>query len=724
MQYKKENTMKHLITALILCWFFTVPAAIATLQPSTPYSLPDGRQGELLAHPSQLGEEIRKLTASDAAAEDEFGYSVSISGDTAVVGAYLDDDAGSQSGSAYVFERNQGGADNWGEVKKLTASDAAAEDEFGYSVSISGDTAVVGAYLNDDAGPQSGSAYIFERNQGGPDNWGEVKKLTTSDAIAGETFGWSVSISGDTIVVGAYLDDAGNSGSAYVFARNQGGADNWGEVKKLTASDTTSGDVFGFSVSISGDTIGVGAPGNDDACPADPACRSGSAYVFARNQGGADNWGEVTKFTDSNAVANDEYGYSVSVSGDTIVVGARWDDDAGSDSGSAFVFERNQGGADNWGEVNKITASDAEGFEHFGYSVAISGDTIVVGARFDDDVEADSGSAYMFERNQGGADNWGEVKKLTASDAAANDEFGWSVSISGNTIVVGARSDDDAGTDSGSAYVFAPPVPTDLSITKTDSVDPVVAGSQLTYTVTVSNFGPGDAHDVVVTDTLPPGITFVSSNGCAEDPSGVPTCTLGTISNGGFDDYTITVTVEPATTGIITNEVDVSASNPETNPGDESAAEMTTITTSADLSIIKTDSADPVVAGNQVAYSITVTNAGPTDAQGVVVTETLPPGVTLVLTNGCAEDPLAIPTCTLGTISAGTQTTYVITVTVDAATIGIITNQATVNSSTPEANPGDESASESTTSIVSVQIFSDGFESGNTSVWSSVVGEL
>jgi hypothetical protein len=162
--------------------------------------------------------ERKKLLASDGAAGDKFGNKVSISGDTAIVGAFFDDDNGSESGSAYIFSRNQGGADNWGEVKKLIASDGAAGARFGASVSISGDTAIVEASRNDDNGGY-GSAYIFSRNQGGADNWGEVKKLTASDGSVDDYFGWSVSISGDTVIVSAFYDDDNgeNSGSAYIY---------------------------------------------------------------------------------------------------------------------------------------------------------------------------------------------------------------------------------------------------------------------------------------------------------------------------------------------------------------------------------------------------------------------------------------------------------------------------------------------------------------------------
>ena len=210
-----------------------------------------------------------KLTASDGATLDEFGSSVSISGDTAIVGTWRDDDAGSSSGSVYVFVRNGG---VWTQQAKLTASDGAASDYFGVSVSSSGDTAIVGAYYDDHAGgTDAGSAYVFVRNG---DTWTEQAKLTASDGAAGDTFGNSVSISGETAIVGARLDgDAGSSsGSVYVFVLN---GDTWTEQAKLTASDGVAGDLFGYSVSINGDIAIVGAPDDDDAGSA-----SGSAYVY------------------------------------------------------------------------------------------------------------------------------------------------------------------------------------------------------------------------------------------------------------------------------------------------------------------------------------------------------------------------------------------------------------------------------------------------------------
>ena len=218
----------------------------------------------------------------------------------------------------------------------------------------------------------------------------------------------------------------------------------------------------------------------------------------------------------------------------------------------------------------------------------------------------------------------------------------------------------------------------DLSISKADDVDPIIAGHTLTYSMTVHNTGPEEAANVIVTDTLPAGVTFVVSTGCAEDPTGVPTCVLGIIPAGGSASFTITVVVEAGTTGTLTNSATVAADTDDPDPTNNTITEDTVVTAQADLSLTKVEDVDPIIAGNTLTYTMTVSNAGPSDAANVVVTDTLPVGVTLVSTTGCAEDPTGVPTCTLGTIPLGGSASYTLTVVVDANTTGTITNTATV----------------------------------------------
>ncbi len=374
-----------------------------------------------------------KLTASDADIGDYFGFSVALSGDRALIGAYRDDAGNfSSTGSAYVFERSSGGT-NWSEQAKLTASDPATSDFFGWSVALSGDTALIGAYGDDFGGASlTGSAYVFERSSGGS-SWSQQAKLTASDIVPSAKFGHSVSLSGDTALIGAHGDYT-LTGNAYIFERSSGGT-SWVEQAKLTASDAEINSFFGVSVSLSGDTALIGAYYEE------------SAYVFQRDSGGT-NWVEQEKLTASDADAG-YFGWSVALSGDTAIVGAY---NGYNSRGSVYVFESNNGGV-SWSEQVKLTASDGAITDRFGYSVAISGETALIGAFLDDDGATNSGSAYVFERISGGT-SWNEVAKLTANDTSANDNFGGSVAISGDTALIGTGGDDEGGSGSGSAYVF------------------------------------------------------------------------------------------------------------------------------------------------------------------------------------------------------------------------------------------------------------------------------
>jgi len=420
---------------------------------------------------TEAGCEVAKLTAADTAGGDIFGYAVAISGDITVVGARYDDDCGTDSGSAYVIQRD---GSNWVQLAKLSASDCAAGDSFGDSVSIDGDTVIVGARWDDDGGEDSGSAYVFEKPPAGWVDMTETAKLIASDGAEGDWFGHPVSISSDTVVIGAHHDDddvAGHdSGSVYVFVEPVAGWDSVfspiTEDAKLTASDAAAVDQFGVSVSVSGGTVVIGANGDDDVPDA-----SGAAYVFQIGPNGIWDSGsvdQVAKFTASDIRPLHQFGRDVSISGDTLVIGAKYDDDGGYRAGAAYVFETGPNGVWDGGSVDqvaKLTASDAAANDWFGASVSISGDTIVVGARQDDDAcsgdpDSDSGSVYVFEKPAGGWATMTETDKLTASDAERGDFFGCSASISGDTVIIGAWRDDDAcpgdpDCDSGSAYVFA-----------------------------------------------------------------------------------------------------------------------------------------------------------------------------------------------------------------------------------------------------------------------------
>ena len=389
-----------------------------------------------------LQAQIAKLTASDGVAGDLFGHSVAVDGDTAVVGAYEDE---SEKGAAYVLAKDSSGA--WSQVAKLTASDGDASsdgeagDIFGWSVAVDWDTVVAGARYDD-------SAYVFTKPGTGWATATETAKLTASDGVVGDWFGQSVAVDGDTVVVGASEDDG--SGSAYVFTK---AADSvWTDATqtaKLTAFDGDDFDEFGKSVAVDGDTVVAGAPNNDGY---------GSAYVFIKPAAGWDDATQTAKLTpgatdDGAAGLAGTFGAAVAVGGDTVVVGAS----AYSGSqGRAYVFTKPSGGWEDAERTAELATSDAEK-NQFGWSVAVDGNTVVVGAHTDDasDSVNDSGSVYVFTKATDSV--WAdatETVKLTATDGASGEQFGWSIAAGGGTVVVGAHWDDDKGADSGSAYVY------------------------------------------------------------------------------------------------------------------------------------------------------------------------------------------------------------------------------------------------------------------------------
>lgn len=357
------------------------------------------------------------------------GNAVAMSGDTVVVGAQNDAGPGPHSGAAYVLIRD-GGA--WTVQAKLEASDADAGDLFGDSVAIDGDTIVVGAESHDDVGVASGAAYVFVRTG---TVWTEQAKLTATDAAEGDFFGVSVGVSGDTIVVGAFYDqDAGfASGAAYVFDRS---GTTWSQSAKLKSADLEADDYFGYSVAIQGDTIAVGVPESDDA-----GTQSGSAYVFVRSAG---VWGEQAKLTAANASAEKFFGAAVALSDETVVVGSQPLFFA---SGAAYVFVRSAG---TWSQQAELRSPSRDSSDGFGTGVVITQDTIVVGARGTDTDAANAGAVYLFGRSAG---TWSLQGAVSAAAGVDSGFFGYDAAVEDSTLIVGAPA-DFGKPDRGHVYVY------------------------------------------------------------------------------------------------------------------------------------------------------------------------------------------------------------------------------------------------------------------------------
>jgi hypothetical protein len=622
------------------------------------------------------------LKASNTEASDAFGFSVAISGDTAVVGARFEDsnatgingnqsdNSASAAGAAYVFVRNGAG---WGQQAYLKASNAEVGDEFGYAVSISGDTIVVGAPLedsnatgvngnqNDNSTPDSGAAYVFVRSGG---VWTQQAYLKSSNPDIADLFGWSAAISGETVVVGAWLEasnatgvngnqndnSAAVSGAAYVFTRS-GSA--WSQQAYLKASNTDVSDSFGFSVAISGDTIAIGAPfessnatGVNGNQSNNTGGSSGAAYVFVRSGG---VWTQQAYLKASNTDAGDLFGYAISISGNSVLVGAplessnttsingNQNDNSAAVSGAAYVFTRS-GNA--WSQQAYLKASNTDTADLFAWSVGISGDAIVVGAQGEssnatgvngnqfNNTAVFSGAAYIFVRQAG---IWRQQAYLKASNTMGGDVLGSAVAISGDTVIVGAPSEssnatgvngnqsDNSAAASGAAYIFFIPPP-DLFLTKTDNgaiFPPAGSGS---YILTVSNVATGGPTigPITVTDNLPGNLTLASFSGTGWSCTGTSniSCTHNGPVDGGacLPALTFIVNVGAGTpTGIdsITNTATV-ATVGEVNTLNNSTSETTSV---LGIPKLTTNLADPLVCngpGGLASVTATLTNPNQT----------------------------------------------------------------------------------------------------------------
>jgi hypothetical protein len=392
-----------------------------------------------------------KLTSSGAA-DDELGFSVGVSGDTVVAGAPAAAGTNAAQGVVYVFAKPAAGWANADAVAKLTASDGADTDLLGYSVAISGDTVVAGApYVDIDGKHEQGAAYVFVKPATGWADATETAKLTASDGAYGDGLGISVGLSGDTVIAGAHGDD-GYRGAAYVFTKPAAGWANETQTAKLTASTRVAAAGLGLSVAVSGDTVVAGADGQDVG-HAGP----GAAYVFVRPAGGWTSATETAQLTASDGSPTALFGYAVGTSDDTVTAGAPGATVAGNTSqGAAYVFAKPATGWATTTETAKLTSADGAPWDQLGNSVAVSGARVVAGARAARAGTVNvAGAAYLFVRPASGWANATETGKLRAEDAAWGDQLGISVAASGDAIVGGAFQATIGGDiGQGAAYVF------------------------------------------------------------------------------------------------------------------------------------------------------------------------------------------------------------------------------------------------------------------------------
>jgi hypothetical protein len=481
------------------------------------------------------------LAADDMELNDSFGFDVAISGDVVVVGAPYDNDKGRKSGSIYIFTKPVlGWSGMVNQTAKRTASDGGSHHNFGQSVGISGDNIVVGAPDGNQSSNYYGSAYVFTKPFSGWENVAQSAILSPSNRFFQGLFGGVVSISGDNIVISQKSEDIDGVirvGAAYVYSKPASGWSNMTETARITSTNGEKYSYFSESVCISGDNIVVSARGSESttfngiafvytkgvsgwtdmvqtaeiiaiegdtwdrfgisvAISGDKVLagdwlnnsksnRAGAVYSFFKPEGGWVNQNHVQKLEPPTVFignVSDSYGKSVAIDGNYAVVGAPGFDQG---KGKVYVLENQN---TTWSKVATLTADDGVAFDDFGYAVDISGDNIVVGAQNSSVSDSSSGAVYVFSKPTSGWINMTQTAKIYNSDGANNDKFGCSVSISGTTIVAGAKDKDDGGSDGGSAYVFVKPTNGWVNMTQTCKVAP-------SDPVSLSHFGASVAVD-------------------------------------------------------------------------------------------------------------------------------------------------------------------------------------------------------------------------------------
>lgn len=390
-----------------------------------------------------------KIVPNDKADGDQFGLAVDMSGDYMIIGSHEDDDMGERSGSAYIFKRQAGG---WTQYAKLVAPDGTTGDQFGCSVSISSDYALIGAYRDNQNGNQAGAAYIFRLVSG---VWTFVTKLTPAVPEPNSEFGNSVETDGNYAVVGAHRSEHTGTmiGAVYVFERN---GMNWVEDAKLIEGDLNTAAFFGCDCAISGNTILVGACGREGTAP-----RTGAVYLYEHD---GVSWTLNRTLTASDESEDASFGRSVAIWNQWLLIGADNADGQYPDSGAGYMFRKVSGV---WEEDSQLLPMNPFPGSGFGYSVDVHSDYAVIGAPFHGDSPDDTGRAAVFELN---GTEWVPHLSINASDETDGSRFGWSVAVQNEECLAGALHASDGSVESGAAYLYSqlasvPPTPTPSAFT-------------------------------------------------------------------------------------------------------------------------------------------------------------------------------------------------------------------------------------------------------------------
>jgi len=569
-----------------------------------------------------------ELISSDGGAQDQFGTSVAVNGNTVVVGAqYHSFGTSYDEGAAYVFVNNGG---TWSQQAELIPSDGVAYDGFGESVAISGSTVMVGSVCHPGAagscGP--GAVYVFDGSGG---TWSQQAELKASDGVGADHFGWSIAMDSNLAVIGAYNKEVrGHSaqGAAYVFGLSSG---NWTQQAELTAADGLYNDEFGYTVALSGSTIVIGAP--DRTVGSNQA--QGEAYVFT---GSGATWSQQAEVTSSDGEAGDFFAWSVAVDGSTAVMGAPCHPRNGfafcqGGPGAAYVFGESAG---TWSQQAELTSSDGVDGDAFGNSVSLSGSTAVMGAPLHAATEVGPGAAYVFGESSG---TWSQQAELAASDGVGGSYFGWAVALDGTTIVTGAPAHTvGSNASQGAAYVFVPPSTTvTLSPASLSFGNQAVNTTSAAKTVTLKNTGTATLNNTSIAITAGNSYFAISKNTCGATLPAGNACTVS---------ITFTPPELAAETGTLTFTNNASGSPQTVSLTGTGVAQATLTPSSHKFSKTK-------VGSTSAAYKFTVKNNLNTTLTGISFSTSAPFAVS---TSTCSTTLDSKKSCTISVTFSPTAT--------------------------------------------------------------------
>ncbi len=395
--------------------------------------------------PDGWGEEKAFDPPLGVVAGDRFGDAIALEGADLLVGAPK---SNAGAGSAHLYGRDVGGGGAWGSRAEFVAADPSAALSFGESVALGDGVAVVSGTGTDGAG--FGLTAIFERDVGGDEAWGRVQELAGGASGDDVFVVAAVAVSGDLIVRGDAREDSGGRAEAGRVQAYRREATTWDLVATADAIDPLTGMNFGFALAAEADRLAVGCPLDDEGGGA-----SGSVFLYAREEGGLDGWELVERILSPSPEVGAEFGFAVALDGGHLLVGAPFDDQVGAiNGGAAWLFDQSLGGLDSWDVRREVSPDVDEANQNFGHAVALAEGRAFVGAPRADDFGADAGEVHTFERNQGGSDTWGRTGRLVPSDAGAGDRFGDALAADGVRVAVGASTRDAPTADVGGVYIY------------------------------------------------------------------------------------------------------------------------------------------------------------------------------------------------------------------------------------------------------------------------------